>query len=53
MGLRYGGRLGDGPGGEKMAATEMACLNRGMVSGRRGPRTGPPRMRRKRINTDV
>jgi hypothetical protein len=53
MGLRHGGRLGDGPRGEKMTAIEMVCLNRGMVSGRKGPWTGPQRMRRKRTDTDV
>jgi hypothetical protein len=53
MGLRHGGRLGDGPEGKKMTAIEMACLNPGMVCGRGGPRTGPHRMRRGRINTEV
>jgi hypothetical protein len=53
MGSWHGGRTGDGPGSEKMAAMEMACLNRGMVGGSRVPWTGPQRTRRGRINTDV
>ena len=43
MGFWHGEWSGDGPGGEKMAAIEMACLNRGIVGCRRalGPTDAP------------
>src|SRR5665811_2610508 len=53
MGSWHGGRPGDGPRREKVAAIEMACLNQGMVRCRRAPWTGPQRMRRGCTNTDV